>query len=396
MLRFRHFVQENSLWLVEGKVDDLADKNPDVPVREYAAKDPTPTKKFLPWLIGQHKQGNVSVDHPDLESTLSEFDKYKHLHGIQDHSRYSFGEVRDAVQPHIGKKLGKEGVADIEQKGMKLIHRESDKGIEVWKPEPNEAGKAVMQKWYGGGNERGGEVGGKRGTSWCIAARSKECVFHTRADPGIYGPTGGIIHVKGDDNAPYAVHPKVGHVTDRHNVPDAEVPVEDFVKKNPHLKKAIDVIHQHYESDPANSHDVLMSRIHSNRVSDDELDHIMGKDGEDNHREAVLDNKSVASRLKQHHIDNMFDDKINSSNYLRADILEKVPHLIKQRHIDKAFEDTDPDEHPHVISAAFKHPSLIKDRHIKVALKKVEENKDGSPAWDFVRDDIDKHLSSIK
>jgi len=386
MLSFRHFVRENLLWLVEGKVDDLAEKNPGVPVREYAAKDPTPTKKFLPWLIGQHKQGNVSIDHPDLESTLGGFDKYKHLHGIQDHNKYSFDQVRDAVKPHVGKLLGKAAKEQQNVGGTELLHSEQS-GIKAFHIKTREA----SQNLYGGGEKRGGEKGGFRGTTWCTSARSGECMFKK-----VYGEMY-TIHDPNDDNAPYAVHPdpKAGHVADRHNVPDAEVPIGDFVKKNPHLKKAIDAIHRHYESDPVNSHNVLMSRIHSNRVSDNELDHIMGKGGEEDHRKAILDNKSVVSRLKQHHIDNMFDDKINSSNYLRADILEKVPHLIKQRHIDKAFEDTDPDEHPHVISAAFKHPSLIKDRHIKVALKKVEENKDGSPAWDFVHDDIDKHLSIL-
>ena len=64
---FKQYLIE-TVELIEGKVDDLAAQNPDIPVRDYAAKDPTPTKKFLVWLVKQHKLKNVIPNDPDLES----------------------------------------------------------------------------------------------------------------------------------------------------------------------------------------------------------------------------------------------------------------------------------------------------------------------------------------
>ena len=71
MLRFKEFLAE--MFLLEGKIDDLKVQNPSLhrEIDQYTAADPSPTKKFVPWLVSQHKKGNITPDHPDLSAGLS-------------------------------------------------------------------------------------------------------------------------------------------------------------------------------------------------------------------------------------------------------------------------------------------------------------------------------------
>lgn len=89
--------------LIEGKVSELESRHPDIPVRKYAEKDTSKTKKFLPWLISQHKKGNVTPEHPDLEVTLNNFDKTKDRSGILDHTGHDYSEISNAVHKYMGR-----------------------------------------------------------------------------------------------------------------------------------------------------------------------------------------------------------------------------------------------------------------------------------------------------
>jgi len=56
----------------EGKVEDLAKQNPNVPVIDLASSDLTPTKKLLPWMVKQVSKG-ADVEH--VRSVASRFAK---------------------------------------------------------------------------------------------------------------------------------------------------------------------------------------------------------------------------------------------------------------------------------------------------------------------------------
>ena len=86
MPKFKEFLAE--MFLLEGKIDDLKVQNPRLhkEIDQYTAADPSPTKKFVPWLVSQHKKGNVTPDHPDLHQVLGNYDKYKNIHSIKARS----------------------------------------------------------------------------------------------------------------------------------------------------------------------------------------------------------------------------------------------------------------------------------------------------------------------
>jgi hypothetical protein len=58
--------------IFEGKVEDLAKQNPNIPVLDLASSDLTPTKKLLPWMVKQVSKG-ADVEH--VRSVSSRFAK---------------------------------------------------------------------------------------------------------------------------------------------------------------------------------------------------------------------------------------------------------------------------------------------------------------------------------
>lgn len=225
-----------SYLLLEGLIDELEKIHPNVPVREYAAKDPTPQKKYLRWLVSQHKKGKVTPDHPDLEPTLQNFDRYKRQHGIIDHQQHNFDEIADKIRPLIGTAATKKEIKNQQKiEGTEQIHEESN-GIKAFHIKTKEA----SQNLYGGGEGRGGERGGIRGTSWCVSARSDDCLFEK-----VYGKLY-TIHDPNDDNAPYAVHPQRKLITSRFN--DGDRHISKVLEEKPHLKTAVNKVLTHYEN----------------------------------------------------------------------------------------------------------------------------------------------------
>ena len=251
MLKFKEYLAE--MFLLEGKIDDLKTQNPGLhrEIDAYAAADPTSTKKFVPWLVSQHKKGNVTPDHPDLHQVLGNYDRYKNIHGIKDHASKTFQEVHSTIMPLIGTGSTKAEIAD---RGHVKIHDSGD--IQAY----HVANKQASQKYYGGGPEAG-----PTNTTWCVSARSEKCLYEKKPYGKLY-----TIHVKGDPDSPYAVHPghknsETGSITNRHNKGDKEI--NDELRSNPkiaRLKPAIDAIRKHY--DPlafrlANDHDLTKTEI---------------------------------------------------------------------------------------------------------------------------------------
>ena len=222
--------------LIESKIDDLKNSNPSISnhIDAYADMDTSPTKKFVTWLVSQHKKGNVTSNNSNVSHVIRNFDKYKNLHKIQDHSSMNYQDVEDKVLPLIG---GPSTRKEIEKQqsveGTENIFDSNNIKAFAIKT------KSASQNLYGGGTERGGEVGGARGTAWCVSARSEDCLF------GRYGPMY-TIHNKDDDFAPYAVHPIKNMITSRFN--DGDKNIDEFINKKPNLKDAIYKIKQHNEN----------------------------------------------------------------------------------------------------------------------------------------------------
>ena len=251
MLKFKEYLAE--MFLLEGKIDDLKAQNPSLhrEIDQYTAADPSPTKKFVPWLVSQHKKGNVTPNHPDLHAVLGNYDKYRNIHGIKDHASKTFQEVHSTIMPLIGTGSTRGEIAD---QGHVKIHDSGD--IQAY----HVANKEASQKFYGGGPKAG-----PTNTTWCVSARSEDCLYEESPYGKLY-----TIHVKGDPDSPYAVHPgheykQTGSITNRHN--DGDNDIDTQLQTNPkiaRLKPAIDVIRKHY--DPfgfrlANDHDLTKDEI---------------------------------------------------------------------------------------------------------------------------------------
>lgn len=257
MLRFKEFLAE--MFLLEGKIDDLKAQNPSLhrEIDQYTDADPSPTKKFVPWLVSQHKKDNVTPNHPDLHAILANYDKYKNIHGIKDHATKTFQEVHSTIMPLIGTGSTK---AEIANQGHVKIHDSGD--IQAY----HVANKKASQKFYGGGPKAG-----PTNTTWCVSARSEDCLYEESPYRKLY-----TIHVKGDPDSPYAVHPgheykQTGSITNRHN--DGDNDIDTQLQTNPkiaRLKPAIDVIRKHY--DPFG---FRLANDHDHDLTKDEIDTAM-------------------------------------------------------------------------------------------------------------------------
>ena len=265
ILKFKEYLAE--MFLLEGKIDDLKTQNPGLhrEIDQYSAADPTSTKKFVPWLVSQHKRGNVTPDHPDLHQVLGNYDKYKNIHGIKDHASKTFQEVHSTIMPLIGTGSTKAEIAD---QGHVKIHDSGD--IQAY----HIANKEASQHFYGGGPKAG-----PTNTRWCVSARSEKCLYEKSPYGKMY-----TIHVKGDPDSPYAVHPghkheQSGSITNRHNKGDKDIDTE--LRDNPkiaRLKPAIDSIRKHY--DPlafrlANDNDLTKTEINKAMNSSKYQSHLL-------------------------------------------------------------------------------------------------------------------------
>ena len=163
MLKFKEYLAE--MFLLEGKIDDLKVQNPGLhrEIDQYSSADPTSTKKFVPWLVSQHKKGNVTPDHPDLHQVLGNYDRYKNIHGIKDHSSKTFQEVHSTIMSLIDTGSTKAEIAD---RGHVKIHDSGD--VQAY----HVANKQASQKYYGGGPKSG-----PTNTTWCVSARGEECRY---------------------------------------------------------------------------------------------------------------------------------------------------------------------------------------------------------------------------
>jgi t-SNARE complex subunit (syntaxin) len=337
--------------MIEAKVDDLASKHPEhaEAIRVYNAADPTPTKKFLPWLVNQHIAGNVKPDDPNLHSTLKNFDKIKHTLDNKDHSGYHYNDLANKVGDRVKAKEEQEA----KKNAVETIHSEPN-GITAQHIKTKEA----SQDLYGGGEERGGKKGCARGTSWCTSARSGGNAF------GQYGHMY-TIHDPHDDNAPYAVHPfdyGGASITSRHN--DGDKPYKDVLEQKPHLKNAVNNIMKHsakHIDEMINSHDedeVHLGIKHPNATPE----HITKAL---NHNESYVRRAAIRHpNATSEHIDKALNDEYFG---IRTQAI-RHPKATAE-HITKALNDA----HYEVRAAAVQHPKVT-SKHITKALSDEHSN----------------------
>jgi hypothetical protein len=331
--------------MIEAKVDDLVAKHPEhaEAIRAYHAADPTPTKKFLPWLTKQHIAGNVTPNDVRLGSTLQHFDKVKHQLDKKDHSSYHYNDLANTVGDRVKSKLE----ADTKKNAVETIHKEPN-GITAQHIKTKEA----SQDLYGGGSERGGKKGCARGTSWCVSARSESSAF------GEYGHMY-TIHDPNDEHAPYAVHPFHRHgatITSRHN--DGDEPYKDVLDAVPHLKNAVNSIMKHsakHIDKMINSNKVAKVRVGIShpKATAKHIDKALAHEDRFVREAAITNPNATAEHITK---------ALNDENHGVRQAAIRNPNATPE-HITKALGDS----HDSVRSAAIRNPNATTE-HITKAL----------------------------
>jgi len=360
-----------NMLLTEGKIDVLKQQNPQMTdvIDHYAKQDTSSTKKFLPWLISQHKKGNVSIHH-DVSKVVTAFEDYKNMHGIKDHSTYNYMDLHDAVMPFVGgPKSRKEEQEQIKKHGVEEVHREPN--ITAYHVKTKEASQAL----YGGGPEVG-----KHGTSWCVSARSDACLF---------GDTYGkmySVHADNDPDSPYAVHPDHGTITTRHNDGDSEI--IHVIGERPHIKNAVNaIVNHHYDQldDLGKAKYLVGDKYHPTEYARPEhFDAMINSGDEDdimaaiNHPHSTVDKVALLSHARQNYMHDAISTiigKMNTEERGRAidtgmKISDVIPYGdIPKQHIDRVINKPrasyDDDLEVGVVA---RHAPLSKEQSLKVSI----------------------------
>lgn len=136
--------------VLEGKVEDLAKQNPNVPVTDLALTDTTPTKKILPWMVKQVSKG-ADVEH--VKSVASRFAKDGSRLPNKDISSYSeIDELESALDA-----LGASKRSELIQAKSGAVKIFEDDACIVLRIDTKEAAQQ-----YG------------KGTKWCITMQEKQ------------------------------------------------------------------------------------------------------------------------------------------------------------------------------------------------------------------------------
>jgi hypothetical protein len=109
--------------LIEGKIEDLQKKYPNVSVPAVAEIDPTPTKKYLEWLV---KQADAGANSTELEEIIEKFqDKGSRLEKKDINSYKTIGDLRAALDKisDVSKRKEKE---HIKTGGANVIYENDD------------------------------------------------------------------------------------------------------------------------------------------------------------------------------------------------------------------------------------------------------------------------------
>lgn len=229
--------------LTEDRIDDHIAKHPDMAdeIRQYSYIDPSPTKKFIPWLIKQHKQGTITPQTDKLADTLFAFDARPDVHGLKTHVSKSWHEIRSAVH----EAMPQTKIHD----GLKTIY--SKDGVEVHHVMNQSALSDVYR------HNSGALIG--RSTNWEEAKREASPVLgHFDGNGALYtvhAPTSSFSQPGVDQSFPLAVKfkPNGKHevFTKRDTSFTNGLSIDQAIYKWPHLKKAFRIAEKHYDGNPA-------------------------------------------------------------------------------------------------------------------------------------------------
>lgn len=108
--------------LFEGRLEDLQKKYPNIDVKELAANDPSPTKKYVEWMIKQLSQG---VKKEDLVPTIQYFNRNQNKFQKKDINQYkSLKDLEDAAKDAESKKSNTQQRKIAKAEGTEKIYED--------------------------------------------------------------------------------------------------------------------------------------------------------------------------------------------------------------------------------------------------------------------------------
>jgi len=134
--------------LLEGKVEDLQKKYPDVDVSYVASRDPSPTKKYLAWMLKQIMNGHIEED---IVPTIQYF--HQNIQSFKNKDINSYEDLKDLEEIVKDTELKRQEKDNAKLVGSAEKIHEDDSLLLVRPDDKN----AVMK--YGAG------------TKWCITMR---------------------------------------------------------------------------------------------------------------------------------------------------------------------------------------------------------------------------------
>ena len=150
--------------LVESRLDDLAAKYPDLDVPRLAAADPSPTKKYLPWVLRQLAAGAAEAD---VLPSVGLFHTHGQRFQKRDINQYRTAqELEDAVKEVLGRPSA--GGQRAAKKSSALKMHDDDRFL------------LVRPDSHGAAQEYG------KGTTWCITMRTAAYYNQYAADNSIF------------------------------------------------------------------------------------------------------------------------------------------------------------------------------------------------------------------
>jgi hypothetical protein len=146
MMKIKNLISE---LLIEGKIDDLQEKYPNLDVQALAQLDPTPQKKYIEWIVKQTLAGG-SKD--DIGPTIDYFHKNNQRFQNKDINSYkTLKSLEDVVKDISQKKTSAERRAE-KKEGSYTIFEDDDVNVIF-------VGSKESCQTYGAG------------TKWCITMR---------------------------------------------------------------------------------------------------------------------------------------------------------------------------------------------------------------------------------
>ena len=221
----REIALYESILLLEDRIQFLKDNNPQIDtshdtfaqhkdagdiIDHFAAHDPSRSKQYTQWMVGQYKKKNFrQEDLGRVQTALSNFDRYKGKLAQKDVNQYAhLSDLENAVEPHLGTAASKkEEIRQVKEEGAELVH--SENGLTVHKLKTHDAACR-----YGAN------------TKWCTASAHSSHMFDTYSKQG-------PLYVIQRNGVKHQLHFESNQYMDAEDKP---INLKKFVDENPELK----------------------------------------------------------------------------------------------------------------------------------------------------------------